>query len=592
MNTEEFRVHGKRMIDYICDYGKTIECRDVAPTVDPGFLRHLLPDEAPQKGEDFKRMLEDVEKKIMPNMVHWNHPRFFAYFPSGNSYPSILGDMLSSAIGSIGFSGKSPSNAFGASSPAATELEAIVMDWYAKALDLPAFFRSDTVGSVGGGVLQGSASECALVCMMAARARAIKELKGNNVDVHDSVYLPQLVAYASKEAHSSVEKAAKMAIVKLRVLETDNRGVFRGNTLQEAIQRDLECGLTPFFVVATVGTTSACVFDNIVEIGEVCKQVPSIWFHVDGAYAGNSFILPEMRHFKKGLEYADSFNTNPNKLLLTNFDCSAMWVKEVKLLTSALAVDPLYLQHDHSSAVDYRHYGIPLSRRFRALKLWFVFRSYGIVGLQKYIRNHIALAKRFESLVLLDERFEVRNDVNLGLVCFRLISHDRINRDLLARINHSGKFHMTPAMVRGKYIIRFCVTYEHATAEHIDYAWDEIRNFAEETLAAECPVPTIQQISVTPAINIKKPPKKLTRSMSTRFSFTRSVSREMYERQNSRSQLTDGATPIVIIDTDEILESLQRATAASAAAAQSDHRDRIQKQSELYESDSTDEASN
>lgn len=308
-----------------------------------------------------------------------------------------------------------------ASSPAATELEAIVMDWYAKALDLPAFFRSDAVGSVGGGVLQGSASECALVCMMAARARAIKELKGNNADVHDSVYLPQLVAYASKEAHSSIEKAAKMAIVKLRVLETDHRGVFRGNTLQEAMQRDLECGLTPFFVVATVGTTSACVFDNLVEIGEVCKEVPTIWFHVDGAYAGNSFILPEIRHFKKGLEYADSFNTNPNKLLLTNFDCSAMWVKEVKLLTSALAVDPLYLQHDHSSAVDYRHYGIPLSRRFRALKLWFVFRSYGIVGLQKYIRNHIALAKRFESLVLLDERFEVRNDVNLGLVCFRLM---------------------------------------------------------------------------------------------------------------------------------------------------------------------------
>lgn len=294
------------------------------------------------------------------------------------------------------------------------------MDWYAKALDLPAFFRTDSPGSRGGGVLQGSASECALVCMMAARARAIKALKGDNVDVHDSVYLPQLVAYASKEAHSSIEKAAKMAIVKLRVLDTDCRGVFRGNTLRDAIERDVEAGLTPFFVVATVGTTSACVFDNLIEIGQACKDIPSIWLHVDGAYAGNSFILPEMRRFKQGLEYADSFNTNPNKLLLTNFDCSAMWVKDVKSLTTALAVDPLYLQHDHSSAVDYRHYGIPLSRRFRALKVWFVFRSYGIVGLQKYIRNHIALAKRFEKLVNEDDRFEVRNDVNLGLVCFRL----------------------------------------------------------------------------------------------------------------------------------------------------------------------------
>lgn len=307
-----------------------------------------------------------------------------------------------------------------ASCPAATELESIVMDWYGKALDLPSFFLSDAHGSRGGGVLQGSASECALVCMMTARAKTIKQLKGDNCDVHDSVYLPQLVAYASKEAHSSIEKAAKMAIVRLRVLDTDSRGVFRGNTLREAITRDLQEGLTPFFVVATVGTTSACVFDNLIEIGEVCKTIPSIWFHVDGAYAGNSFMLPEMRRFKEGLEYADSFNTNPNKLLLTNFDASAMWVKDVELLTTALAVDPLYLQHPHSSAVDYRHYGIPLSRRFRALKLWFVFRTYGIVGLQKYIRNHIALAKRFENKVKADDRFEVRNDVNLGLVCFRL----------------------------------------------------------------------------------------------------------------------------------------------------------------------------
>lgn len=537
MNTEEFRVHGKQMIDYICDYGKTIESRDVAPTVDPGFLRQMLPDEAPQKGEDFKRMLEDVEGKIMPNMVHWNHPRFFAYFPSGNSYPSILGEMLSSAIGSIGFSW--------ASSPAATELEGIVMDWYAKALDLPTFFRTDSPGSRGGGVLQGSASECALVCMMAARYRTIQKLRGSDISVHESVYLPQLVAYASKEAHSSIEKAAKMAIVKLRVLETDSRGVFRGNTLQEAIEKDL---------------------------------------HVDGAYAGNSFILPEMRHFKEGLEYADSFNTNPNKLLLTNFDCSAMWVKDTKLLTSALAVDPLYLQHDHNGAVDYRHYSIPLSRRFRALKLWFVFRSYGIAGLQKYIRNHITLAKQFEGLVNKDDRFEVRNDVNLGLVCFRLKHNDYINRDLLARINSSGRFHMTPAKVGGKYIIRFCVTYEHATAEHIDYAWEEIKNFAEETLAAEGPADA--DVVVKVPIIAKKPPKKLTRSMSTRFSFTRSVSREIYERQNSRSQLTDGATPVVIMDTDEILQSLQRATVSARLNGG------IQKQHELYETDSTDEASN
>lgn len=294
------------------------------------------------------------------------------------------------------------------------------MDWYAKALDLPTFFLSNTSGSIGGGALQGSASECALVCLITARARAIKMLKGNNIEIHDSVYLPQLVAYSSKEAHSSIEKAAKMAIIKLKILETDEHGCLRGEILNEAIQQDIADGLTPVFVVATVGTTGACAFDNLVEIGEICKSVPSIWFHVDGAYAGNSFILPEMRHLKNGLEYADSFNTNPNKLLLTNFDASALWVKDVMALKTALTVNPLYLQHDHSSAIDYRHYGIPLSRRFRALKLWFVFRTYGINGIQAYIRNHIKLAKLFERLVNADDRFEVVNDVRLGLVCFRI----------------------------------------------------------------------------------------------------------------------------------------------------------------------------
>lgn len=211
-----------------------------------------------------------------------------------------------------------------------------------------------------------------------------------------------------------------MAIVKLRILETDSNGSFRGDTLRAAIERDVEVGLTPFFVVATLGTTGACAFDNLKEIGEICNQYSSIWFHIDAAYAGNSFILPEMRHFMTGIEHADSFCTNPNKLLLTNFDATALWVRDVMALKSALTVNPLYLQHEHGSSIDYRHYGIPLSRRFRALKLWFVFRTYGIIGLQNYIRNHQKLAKRFEQHVLNDDQFEVRNNVHLGLVCFRL----------------------------------------------------------------------------------------------------------------------------------------------------------------------------
>lgn len=309
-----------------------------------------------------------------------------------------------------------------------TELETIVLDWYAKALDLPKHFLTNEPNSRGGGVLQGSASECTLVSFLAARGRAIDHLRAsdsNNNDVHDSHYLPRLVAYASKEAHSSVQKAAKMALVKLRILDTDEKGRLRGETLHKAIQEDLENDLEPFLVVATVGTTGTCAFDKLEEIGRVVGRVNQLhykkmWFHVDGAYAGNSFILPEMRRFKQGLEWADSFNTNPNKLLLTSFDASAMWVRDVNALMKPLTVDAVYLEHNHQTTIDYRHYGISLSRRFRALKLWFVFRTYGIEGLRKYVRDRIELARYFKELLLKDERFELMNDVQLGLVCFRL----------------------------------------------------------------------------------------------------------------------------------------------------------------------------
>lgn len=542
MNTEDFRKYGKLMIDYICDYAENIEKRDVAPTLDPGYLKQLIPDRAPIHGENFENVLEDVESKIMPGVVHWNHPKFFAYFPAGNSYPSVLGDMLSSALGSIGFSW--------ASCPASTELETIVLDWYAKALHLPPGFITDTPGSRGGGALQGSASECTLVCMIAARARAIQCLKGKESECHESVFLPQLIAYASKEAHSSIEKAAKMALVKLRLIDADSHGRLNVDLLRQAIQNDLNAGLKPFFVVATVGTTGACAFDNLTAIGKVCSEVPSIWFHVDGAYAGNSFILPEMRVFAKGLEYADSFNTNPNKLLLVNFDTSAMWVKDVMTLKTALNVNPLYLQHEHDKAIDYRHYGIPLSRRFRALKLWFVFRSYGIAGLQAYIRNHASLAKKFEMLVRKDERFEVRNDVYLGLVCFRLRAADNINQELLAQINHSGKMHMIPSMVNGKYVIRFCVTYEHATEEHIVDAWNQIKSFAADILRdAKLEVPEKEPIQL--------PKNKLTRNKSLRFSFTRSISREIYDSQGDH--LKDGCTPILVVDSNALAQSFMKA---------------------------------
>ncbi|EEB18473.1 Aromatic-L-amino-acid decarboxylase, putative [Pediculus humanus corporis] len=476
MDIEEYKLRGKQMIDFICNYYQTINERRVFPSIKPGYLAPLLPKEAPKKPDKWEDIMHDVDTKIMPGITHWNHPRFFAYFPAGNSFASFLGDMLSDGIGCIGFSW--------ASSPACTELETIVLDWLGKALNLPDHLLYFTPGSIGGGVIQGSASECVLVCMLAARSDAINYLKEKGKsDKEDSEFLPLLVAYTSIEAHSCVEKAAKICMVKLRILMVDNESSMRGPKLAEAIQEDVKLGLHPFIVIATLGTTANCGFDNVKEIGPIVAKLPHCWFHVDAAYAGSSFICPELRYLKEGLELADSFNTNCNKFLNVCFDCSCLWVKDRYKLISALTVDPLYLQHDQASVtIDYRNWMIPLSRRFRSLKLWFTLRNYGIEKLQNYIRNHVKLAQVFEKLVNEDNRFEVCNVVRLGLVCFRLKAKDEVNQELLASINREGTLHMLPSITKNNYCLRFCIVYEHSKVTDIEYAWNVIKFHATQVL--------------------------------------------------------------------------------------------------------------
>ncbi|KAG1653018.1 Tyrosine decarboxylase [Nymphon striatum] len=451
---------------------ETISLRRVTPSIEPGYLRNYLPHDPPKKGEEWDSIMKDVDRFIMPGVTHWQHPRFHAYFPAGNSYPSILGDMLSDAIGCVGFSW--------AASPACTELEIIILDWLGRMIGLPREFLCYSDESKGGGVIQGSASECVLVSLLAARGARIKELKQQHPFVEDGVLLSKLMAYCSKEAHSCVEKAAMIGFVKLRILDTDEKFSLRGHTLAKAMEEDRAMGLIPFFACATLGTTSCCSFDRIEEIGPICEK-EDVWLHVDAAYAGSSFICPEVQHLMKGIEYAHSFNMNPNKWMLVNFDCSTMWVKDRFKLTQALVVDPLYLQHSYSDkAIDYRHWGIPLSRRFRSLKLWFVIRKYGVEGLQKYVREHVRLAKKFESLVKKDDRFEVANQVHLGLVCFRLKGSNMWNQKLLSSINASAKLHMVPASLNDRYVIRFCVCAENAKDSDIVYAWDVISQFATD----------------------------------------------------------------------------------------------------------------
>ncbi|XP_033096311.1 aromatic-L-amino-acid decarboxylase-like [Anneissia japonica] len=471
MDGSSFIKHGRNMLEYINKYIRNTEQFPVYPHVKPGYLRHLVPEKAPDQPDTWPSIMTDVEDHIMPGVTHWQHRHFHAYFPAGNSYPSILADMLSDAIGSVGFSWSA--------NPACTELEMIVVDWLAKMMKLPKHFMFSTEGSRGGGVIQGSASECTLVCLLAARDRAIKDLQLKYPDEDKAVLLSKLVAYCSKQAHSSVEKATMIGFVKLRQLPTDENYSLRGSTLLHAIKNDEEKGLVPFYVVGTLGTTSVCSCDNLEELGKVCSE-RNIWFHCDGAYAGNALICPEFSYLLKGFKLLDSFNFNPNKWMMVNFDCSVMWVRQKELLISAMNVDPLYLTHDKKDeTVDYRHWTIPLSRRFRSLKLWFVIRSYGVHGLQNYIRKHVQLAKIFAACVVSDNRFELIGQVRFGLVCFRLLGDNVRTELLLKTINESRKLHLTPSKVDDKFVIRFAICHPNANEDDITYAWNVIQDEVE-----------------------------------------------------------------------------------------------------------------
>ncbi|KAM5274637.1 aromatic-L-amino-acid decarboxylase [Ctenodactylus gundi] len=478
MDASEFRKRGKEMVDYVADYLESIEGRSVYPDVEPGYLRPLIPSAPPQEPEAFEDILSDIERVIMPGVTHWHSPYFFAYFPTASSYPAMIADMLCGAIGCIGFSW--------AASPACTELETVMMDWLGKMLQLPEEFLAGSSGE-GGGVIQGSASEATLVALLAARTKVTQRLQAESPGLTQAAILEKLVAYASDQAHSSVERAGLIAGVKLKAIPSDGSFAMRAAALQEALDKDKAAGLIPFFVVVTLGTTSCCSFDNLSEVGPVCTQ-EGMWLHIDAAYAGSAFICPEFRPLLNGVEFADSFNFNPHKWLLVNFDCSAMWVKKRGDLTGAFKLDPVYLKHSHEDSgliTDYRHWQIPLGRRFRSLKMWFVFRMYGVRGLQAYIRKHVQLAHEFESLVHQDPRFETCVEVTLGLVCFRLKGSNQLNETLLQKINSARKIHLVPCRLRDKFVLRFAICARTVESTHVQQAWEHIRELAGEVLRAE-----------------------------------------------------------------------------------------------------------
>ena len=466
MTPEEFRRHGKEVIDWIADYYERIESFPVMSRVCPGDVRASLPEVPPREGEPFDTMLRDVENLILPGITHWQSPNFFAYFPSNNSFPSILGDLLSSGFGVQGM--------LWATSPACTELETLVLDWLVEMLGLPEKFSSN---STGGGVIQDTASSSSLCALLAARERATHF--ASNEQGCDG----RLVAYTSVQAHSSVEKAAKIAGIgraNLRLIETDEKFAMRAGALAAQIESDRKAGRIPCFVCATVGTTSSNAIDPVRQIGQLCRE-NNLWLHVDAAMSGTAALCPEFRWIHDGIEFADSYCFNPHKWMFTNFDCDCFFVADRAALIRTLSVLPEYLRNkatESGAVIDYRDWHIPLGRRFRALKLWFVIRHYGVSGLQHHVRRHVELAQRFASWIKGDPDFELAAPVPLNLVCFRHRGGDAVNQALMDRLNRSGDLFLTHTRLGDRLTLRLCVGQTSTKLRHVERAWARIQQEA------------------------------------------------------------------------------------------------------------------
>ena len=465
MQPDEFRRHAHALVDWMADYMRDVGSLPITPAVSPGDIRRQIPAAPPLDGEPFDALFDDFRRVIVPGMTHWNHPGWFAYFPCNNSPPSILGEMLTATIGAQGMSW--------VTSPAATELEQAVMDWLRQMIGLPP-------GYVG--VIQDTASTATLMALLTARERAT----GGKVGAQGlaAAGVP-LTVYASREAHSSIDKGVKLAgygLDLLRHVETDENFALRPEALARALETDWAAGLRPACVVASVGTTSSTAIDPLRPVAELCRRYGA-WLHVDAAYAGSAAIVPELRPLFDGMEEADSVVFNPHKWLLTNFDCTAYFVRDPGMLLGTFQATPEFLRTPYDAdVVNYRDWGIQLGRRFRALKLWFVIRSYGVEGLRSVVRRHVALARELAGWIEADPDFELMAPVPFGLVCFRWrpagVSEeelDTLNARLLAAVNAGRERYLTHTRLGGRYAIRLVVGQRCTEREHVAAAWESIR---------------------------------------------------------------------------------------------------------------------
>ena len=467
MSTEEFRKAGYQAVDWIADYYDHIEDYPVFPQVQPGEIRSKLPKDPPQKGREYEKILQDMNT-MMPGITHWQSPSFHAFFPCATSGPAILGDLISTGLGINGMNW--------VTSPAATELESHVLDWLVDMMELPNKFKSK---SSGGGVLQDTASSSSLVALIAAREKASKG------EINNNGYNGTLTVYTSSQAHSSIEKAVKIAGIgknNLRLVDVDDSFAMDTSHLKKLILEDINNGLHPAYVCATVGTTSSTAIDPVEDIGLICQEF-GIWLHVDAAMAGPAALCPEYRFINNGLEHADSYTFNPHKWMLTNFDCSVFYVAKRQLLINAMSILPEYLKNkatESESVFDFRDWGIPLGRRFRALKLWNVINYYGIQGLQKYIHEHMRDTQELKKWIDEDPDFEIIAPVPLTLICFRHKNGDAFNEKLLMKMNESGKMYMTHTKLNNQYVIRFSIGATTSSINSLKETWNYIVKCARE----------------------------------------------------------------------------------------------------------------
>jgi aromatic-L-amino-acid decarboxylase len=475
MDSNEFRHYAHQVVDWIADYLKDIEKLPVKARCIPGDITRLLPEQAPNEGENMDLILQDFLRIVLPGITHWQSPNFFAYFPANSSYPSLLAELITAALGAQCMKWET--------SPAATELEERVMNWLRDMTGLPRNFQ---------GVIQDTASTATLVAILSAREKhSDYQVNEKGLKWHDNFRV-----YCSTETHSSIEKAVKIAglgsqnLVKVSVDE-DYRMDIRA--LKSAIESDIKINNKPICVVATLGTTGSTAIDPLEEIASLCSRY-DIWLHVDAAYAGSALILPEYRWMIKGVEYADSFVFNPHKWLFTNFDCSAYFVKDKYALLRTLQIVPEYLKtKDQGMVNDYCDWGIQLGRRFRALKLWFVIRSFGIEGLQRKLQHHLALSEKLSDVIRGEPDFEIMAPVNFNLICFRfrpngiedVASLDKINEQLLKLINESGKAYLSHTRLGGQYVLRMVIGQTSVEKRHVEDAWKLIREMAGEMRITE-----------------------------------------------------------------------------------------------------------